>query len=160
MPDFTYVGKYHYSLTFSTFERQPIFSEASAVELVRSQFLRACAEKFFELTAYCFMPDHLHLVVRGVRVDADCRRFIALAKQYSGYAYKQQRQQRLWSRYGYERVIRESLERALTIRYLLENPVKAGLVARVADYPFTGSACYTLAELMAIAGLTAAGTSG
>ncbi len=99
------------------------------------------------------MPDHLHMVVRALDDESDCRRFIVLAKQYSGFIYRRKRQQRLWSRYGYERVIRDEIERALTIRYILENPVKAALVLRVSDYPFVGSASYTLAELMEIAEL-------
>ena len=155
LPDFSYRGKYHYSLTFSTHERQSIFVAAPAVDLVRTQVLRACTEKSFELTAYCFMPDHLHLLVRGLADDSDCRRFIASAKQYSGYTYKREFKQRLWSRYGYERVIREPIERALTIRYILENPVEAGLVRRVSDHAFVGSARYTVAELIEIAGLPA-----
>jgi hypothetical protein len=34
-------------------------------------------------------------------------------------------------------------------RYILENPVRAGLVARVEDYPFAGSMVYPIAEILA-----------
>ena len=34
-------------------------------------------------------------------------------------------------------------------RYILENPVQAGLVARVEDYAFAGSTVYPLAEILA-----------
>ena len=33
-------------------------------------------------------------------------------------------------------------------RYILENPVRAGLVARIQDYPFSGSKRYTLEQIL------------
>jgi hypothetical protein len=33
-------------------------------------------------------------------------------------------------------------------RYIVENPVRAGLVARVEDYPFLGSTVYSIAEIL------------
>ena len=50
---------------------------------------------------------------------------------------------------GYERVLRDEFERATTIRYILDNPVKAGLVTRAAEFPYTGSSRYSIAELEA-----------
>ena len=94
------------------------------------------------------MPDHAHLVVDGERNDSDCLAFIKAAKQYSGYYFKQAYRQRLWQRYGHERFIRDETERALTIRYLLANPVKAGLVSDPREYFGLGSERHTVDELM------------
>ena len=33
-------------------------------------------------------------------------------------------------------------------KYVLENPIRAGLVKRVEDYPFVGSLKYSLADLL------------
>jgi hypothetical protein len=55
----------------------------------------------------------------------------------------------LWQRYGYERVIRDSEQTFVVARYILENPVRAGLVAAIKEYPFVGSFVYTLPELIA-----------
>jgi len=33
------------------------------------------------------------------------------------------------------------------IRYVIENPIEAGLVEKVEDYPFTGSQVYTIEQL-------------
>lgn len=55
--------------------------------------------------------------------------------------------------YGYERVIRSDEERAFTIRYMVENPVKEGLAAHPAEYPHLGSERYTVAELLEQAAL-------
>lgn len=148
LPDFPYVGKLSYALEFTTEQREPLLKEKAAIDLVAAQFLRAAQERSFVLVTYCLMPDHAHVVVDGERDDSDCLAFIKLAKQYSAYYFKQSFGRRLWQRYGYERFIRDEMERALTIRYLLANPVRAGLVSDPRQYHGLGSQRYTVDELM------------
>ena len=148
LPDFPYVGRLSYALEFTTESRALLLTENAAIDLIVQQFLRAAIETGFAIVTYCLMPDHAHLVVDGERDDSDCLRFITLAKQYSAYYYKRSFGQRLWQRYGYERFIRDDMERALTIRYLLANPVKAGLVDDPREFHGLGSQRYTVAELM------------
>ena len=148
LASFSYVGTHRYSLTFCTDRREPVFILEARVELVREQILRASREERFAVIAYCFMPDHVHLLVHGQTEDADLRRFVSLAKQRSGYCYAQKLGARLWQRYGYERVLRESEPTSGVARYILENPVRARLVERVEDYPFLGSFEYTRHELI------------
>ena len=146
-----YTGKYRYFLTFSTDLRRPVFVDEAPVTLVRTQILRAAGELRFEIDAYCFMPDHVHLIATGSDEASDAKGFIKRAKQYSGYYFKKEYGVPLWQRYGYERVIREDVELALTVRYILANPVQAGLVEHPAKYLYLGSQRYTVEELLAIA---------
>ena len=67
-PNFSYVGRHCYLLTFVTFMRMEAFRNAATVDLVWSQFLRAAREKWFEILACGFMPDHVHMVVEGAPV--------------------------------------------------------------------------------------------
>ena len=99
------------------------------------------------------MPDHLHLLAEGVCEGSDLRAFIKTAKRSSGYHFKHRYGTRLWQRYGYEHVQRDNFERATAIRYILDNPVAGGLAKDPADYPFVGSDCYTIAELIQQAAL-------
>jgi REP element-mobilizing transposase RayT len=94
------------------------------------------------------MPDHLHLLVEGEAETSDCLLFIDRAKQYSGFYFAREFKTRLWQRYGFERVLRLEEATFVVARYILENPVRAGLVTRVEEYPFVGSCVYTLRELM------------
>jgi len=149
-PDLPYVGKQHYFLTFSTDHRSTLFTTSGAVDVALSQFLRAAREQHFEMTAYCFMPDHAHVLVRGLTERSDAKAFIKAAKQYSGYYFKQKYGRRLWQRYGFERVVRDDVELAFVIRYIVGNPVRAGLVDDPTAYPFLGSERYSVIELMEI----------
>ena len=63
--------------------------------------------------------------------------------QFSGYHYKQAHGKGLWQRYGYERVLREEESTQRVVAYVLENPVRAGLVKTVHDYPFIRSSVTT-----------------
>jgi putative transposase len=148
LPDFPYVGRLSYSLEFTTENRDPLLKDDAAIDLVVQQFLRAARETSYAIVAYCLMPDHGHLVIDGERDDSDCLAFIKRAKQYSAYYFKQAFGQRLWQRYGYERFIRDEMERALRIRYLLANPVKAGLVRDPREFRGLGSGRYTVEELL------------
>jgi REP element-mobilizing transposase RayT len=84
------------------------------------------------------MPDHLHLLVAGRCEDADFQKFVQAAKQASGFAYAKRARERLWQPSYHDRVLRDA-EATLTVaRYVVANPVRAGLVASVEGYPFVG----------------------
>ena len=139
---FPYIGPHRYFLTFCCADRKDAFTDASAVDLVMTQFLRASSDDHMAIIACCFMPDHVHLVVEGSREDSDLTRFVTRAKQLSGYHYKKMHQSRLWQRYSYERVLRAEESTRCVVAYVLENPVRAGLAQTVRDYPFLGSSLY------------------
>ena len=128
--------------------RQPLFVTQPVVDLVLAQFLRSAEEERFALVAYCFMPDHVHLLVGGTCENSDGKRFISRAKQYSGFYYKQRHQQRLWQRYPFERVLRNNEATLIVARYILENPLRAGLVSDPREHPFLGSQVYTIDEIL------------
>jgi hypothetical protein len=62
---FGYLGFHRYLLTFCTHQRAPVFTSTASVELVLAQISRAANEERLAVLAYCFMPDHLHLLVKG-----------------------------------------------------------------------------------------------
>jgi putative transposase len=145
---FDYVGMHRYFFTFCTYQRTAIFVERAAVELVHAQFLRAAAAEQFAIPAYCFMPDHAHLLAVGVSDTSDGRRFMHQAKQRSGFHYKKQFGAPLWQRYGFEHVLRDNEDTLRVTRYILANPVRAGLVKSAHEYPFGGSMTMRLEEIL------------
>ena len=136
---FDYTGAYRYFLTFCTFQRRTLFLTREHVDLVLTQFRRTADDEGFAIPAYGFMPDHVHLLIEGLSNESDCRRFIARAKQLSGFHYKKAFGEPLWQRYGFERTLRAEEHSMRVARYILENPVRAGLVSRVQVYAFLGS---------------------
>ncbi len=86
--------------------------------------------------------------MHGQSETADGKRFIAAAKQYSGYYYTKQFPWMLWQRYGHERMLRKDEDTVTVARYILENPVRARLARTVEEYPFVGSLVYELRDLV------------
>jgi REP element-mobilizing transposase RayT len=114
---------------------------------VLDQILRAARDERAVISAHCFMPDHVHLLIEAQSPASDGRRFIKRAKQFAGYAFSQAYRNRLWQRYGFEHVLRDDEAAFSFTRHIVENPVRAGLVARIEDYPFVGSEVWTLKEI-------------
>jgi putative transposase len=148
LKSFDYLGEYRYFLTFCTAERHQAFVINSVVDLVLGQILRSAPENEFEIPAYCFMPDHVHLLVDGSSPASDLRRFARDAKQYSGFHYKQTHGRRLWQPSYYDHVLRDEDDTWSVARYIVENPLFAGLAERPDEYPYLGSSMVPTSELL------------
>jgi putative transposase len=145
---FDYIGPHRYFLTFCTSQRRPLLVDAVAIQLVKEQIVRAARDHRFSIPAYCFMPDHLHLLVFAETNDGDGKRFISRAKQYSGFYYARAYGGPLWQRYGYERVLRSDEVTIAVAKYIFRNPVRAGLANTVRDYPYLGSEVFSVEAVM------------
>jgi putative transposase len=113
------------------------------------QLLSAAAKLEFSVLAYCVMPDHIHALVESRSGTADFQAFVKHFKQVSGFAYRKQVGQFLWQPGYHERILRDDQTTETVIRYVLENPIRAGLATALGAYPFAGSGEYTLEELLA-----------
>jgi REP element-mobilizing transposase RayT len=136
---FDYRGCHRYFLTFCTADRHRAFRSAEVVDRAVCEIRRACCDANFALLAYCLMPDHAHLLVEGKSEQANLKQFAKLVRQRTAIAYTQMSGQRLWQSGFYERVLRDEEATPDIVRYIVGNPVRAGLTGSVADYPFSGS---------------------
>jgi putative transposase len=148
LPADRYQGPRAAFLTFCTSHRTPHFRSPEIVASVLGQLLRTATETQVEIAIYCFMPDHLHMLVEGGLNDSDAGRFVKLGKQRSGFIAKRTFYIKLWQPSYYDHVLRENEASQGVVRYILENPVRAGLSASVTEFPFTGSSKWTIHELL------------
>jgi REP element-mobilizing transposase RayT len=145
---FDYKGRYRYSLTFCTLHRRRVFVDDATVAATLEQVRHTSAEHGFEVLAYCYMPDHAHHLVEGMRESSDLRQFCKIAKQRSGSIHARSKRQRLWQEGYHDRVLRREDDIRDIARYILNNPVRAGLVVTPSEYPYLGSDRWTVAELV------------
>jgi len=136
---FEYRGCYRYFLTLCTADRHPAFVEPPTVSETLSLLRTFSAEERFAIFAYCFMPDHLHLVLAGMAEDSSLPHFISRFKQASGFRHRQKTGQPLWQSGYFDRVLRDEESTLATCRYVLGNPVRAGLADVIGEYPHAGS---------------------
>ena len=74
--------------------------------------------------------------------------FVALAKQKAAFELRTRLRGSLWQKGYYERVLRDDEDSFLVARYIIQNPVRAGLAPSPDVYPFTGSSILTKEQLI------------
>lgn len=135
---FSYRGFHRYLLTFCTAHRAPHLSCAERVATAKSRIEQTATEERFSISAICFMPDHLHILIVGLTETADAQRFVKIAKQRVTYSLREQHGVRnVWQEGYHDWVLRPHQSTQDVIRYVLSNPVRAGLVRNPEDYPFS-----------------------
>src|SRR5262249_14180210 len=87
----------------------------------------------------CYMPDHLHLLLEGAHGTSDLRRCIKDLKQRTAYHARRVHGVELWQDGYHERVLRQDEDVATYADYIIQNPVRAGLVIRPDDSPYAFS---------------------
>ncbi|MFC3716493.1 transposase [Luteimonas soli] len=126
-----------YLLTFTTANRQPHFlawpiaSDAARLMTGLSLWRKS------RLLAWVLMPDHWHGLVElgdGMAL-AEC---VGRLKGASARALRQQHPalDRIWAPGYHDHALRREEDLLPAARYLIMNPVRAGLVSRPGDYPF------------------------
>lgn len=124
-----------YLLTAVVHLRQPIFSEWHTGRLLVQQLRQAQQDGLAESLAWVVMPDHFHwLLVLG---DSDLAGLMLRVKSRTARAVNSWRGEsgQLWQRGFHDRAIRREEDLPSVARYVIANPVRAGLVKRVQDYP-------------------------
>ena len=129
-------------------EGRPQFFRSNATISVFVESLAKVAKKYDFCVVHCFMPDHLHLVLLATADDANPLRGVELFKQLTGYWLKKNHPRIKWQKSFGDRILRTN-ELGPAVRYVLDNPVRRGMVNDWREYPFTGSIGIDLEELVA-----------
>ena len=136
-----YQGQRPYFITICTRDSQKHFSHKELAEYVISRMTGIFNESDIEILAYCLMPDHLHLLV-GSEKQIDIRNVIKDFKQKTGYEARKQFGLDLWQKRFYDHILRKEEGIEEVAKYILENPVRKGMVDDFRDYPYSGSTVF------------------
>ena len=105
--------------------------------------------KRYKLVASCVMPNHVHLLIENLAREIAGRHgknstypvaeTLRLLKGSTARHCNQDldRSGQFWHRESYDRYVRNEMERNRIIQYILNNPVKAGLVKEWKDWKYT-----------------------
>ena len=139
LQDFSYIGYYRYFITIRSHDFKHHFVNDEVVRKI-IEILRSTAEqKNFSVWAYCFMPDHAHLLIEARSNSADMKAFVALFKQRTAYWFKSTYGVQLWGVNYYEHVLRNDEATRAIARYIFQNPVRKGIAEDYSQYPYSGS---------------------
>jgi REP element-mobilizing transposase RayT len=129
-----------YLVTFATWRRLPWFEDFErAVTAARclTTARNLCASR---LLAWVLMPDHWHGMIE-LGVDDDISDIVRRLKGHSARDIRLEHRwpHRIWADGFHERALRCDENVVAAARYIALNPFRAGLVRRIADYPFWGA---------------------
>ena len=116
----------------------PTWLRQPQIAAVVSQSLQHFDGKGYKLLCYCLMPNHVHLVVALPDEAPPLARTLQRIKGYTALQANKllARTGAFWQAESYDHVVRNGeLERI--IAYVVENPVKAGLVEDWQQWPHT-----------------------
>jgi len=111
--------------------------------------IRSLDGERYQLLTYCIMPNHAHLLIKSLIKEhlehygktakypvTDTMRLLkGSTARYCNQALR--RNGEFWQHESYDHYVRDEEELDRTIRYILNNPVKAGLVDDWKKWPFT-----------------------
>ncbi|MGY0635192.1 REP-associated tyrosine transposase [Luteimonas sp. A478] len=124
-------------LTFTTHGREPLFEDFQAARVVSACLHDSIAISDGSVLAWVVMPDHVHCLLQ---LDGDQPLHVAVGGLKSGSARRVNRALGrtgpLWTRAYHDHAIRSGEDLRSVARYIVANPLRAGLVQRIGDYPF------------------------
>jgi len=109
----------------------------------RELLLHTMARHHLLCPVYCLMPDHLHLLWTGVAEAADQRKAARFFRTHVNALLGRTLPGARFQKQAYDHVLRQHERGADAVRemawYILQNPVRAGLVTRAEDWPHLGA---------------------
>jgi putative transposase len=98
------------------------------------------AHRGVRLYAYCLMPDHLHVLLQLASTDRSLGQIIASMKVFTTRAaHGRGHGVPLWQARFYDHILRRSEDGIGIATYILDNPVRKGLVDDRDAYPCSGT---------------------
>lgn len=126
-----------YLVSTVTRKRKPYFGNFAAGCAAARCFDEARTLGYACMLAWVLMPDHVHWLIQLGDAD-DLDAVVNRLKSASARAVNQvlRRSGALWSPAFHDHAMRVEEDVRRSARYIVANPVRAGLVERVGDYPF------------------------
>jgi putative transposase len=117
------------------------------IDLLRDVVAKVKKTHPFTMHAWVVLPDHMHCVIELPDGDADFATRWMLMKmifsrslpktEYRSHVRVKNRERGIWQRRYWEHLIRDEADFAAHMDYVHINPVKHGVVTRVADWPYS-----------------------
>lgn len=129
-----------YLITAVVHERQPLFRDFRLGRLLVAEFRQAHALNLIDSLAWVVMPDLFHWLFE--LKNATLPQVVGRTKSLSTRSINRARgsKARFWHLGYHDRAIRTDEDLRKVARYIIANPLRAGLVEHIGDYPLWDAA--------------------
>ncbi|MGJ7516965.1 REP-associated tyrosine transposase [Pseudomonas baetica] len=124
-----------YLITAVVHQRQPLFSDWKIGRLLVAELRRAHDQGWVNSIAWVIMPDHLHWLVQ--LEQRTLAQLMQATKSRSTLSVNRtlNREGAFWQTGFHDRAIRDDEDLLPFARYIVANPLRAGLVDKIGNYP-------------------------
>lgn len=140
-----------YFFTVNTYRRQPVLTDEDVRDALREGIDKARELMPFQILAWVLLPDHLHCIWTLPEGDADFAKRWGMIKRHVSQrcgerlnreewlseSRRKRNETSLWQRRYWEHQIRDEADFARHVDYIHWNPLKHGLVEKVAEWPYS-----------------------
>ena len=130
------------SMTICSADRIPRFTDARFADAIVAHLALQASASRVTLHAYCLMPDHLHLLVSpngGISLVGFVQAFKSRSTRL---AWEHGHDGAIWQPRFYDHFLRQEEDIRRVVEYILNNPVRQGIVADWHDYRWCGAPAY------------------
>jgi putative transposase len=129
-----------YLLTTVTEGRRPLFADWRIGRLLVAEMRGEHEAGYVDSLAWVLMPDHLHWLI--VLRQGDLETLMRRVKSRSAIALNRalQTEGRVWQKGYHDHAARAEEDLRAMARYVVANPLRAGLVDKLGDYPLWDAA--------------------
>ena len=124
-----------YMVTTVVHQRMPLFQDWRVGRLLVAELKRVHDEGQVESLAFVVMPDHMHWLVQLRNQDLAPVMQTIKSRSTLSINRAMDRSGAFWQSGYHDRAIRDGEDLRPFADYLLANPLRAGLVEDIADYP-------------------------
>ena len=133
-----YRGKHAYFLTICSAERRRHFTDSGLTEALIESMHEQFTKHDFSVLTHCFMPDHCHVLAMAHGSSCELGKAVRGFKGVSVPIARRSGIHELWQRDYYEHILRKSDDLISVACYILQNPMRAGLIDDWRQWPYLG----------------------
>lgn len=125
-----------YLVTTATHQRAPLFANFEIARLVIAELRRCDERRRCQMLAFVLMPDHLHWLLQLTQGELSA--LVGIFKASASKAVNLRLGNpghQVWQAGFHDHALRRADDLTACARYVVANPVRAGLVERAGDYP-------------------------
>lgn len=125
-----------YAVTTVVYERKPLFHDLYLGRIVVNAMRYQDSQGYATTIAYVVMPDHLHWLFQ-LSGNHSLDKLVKSVKQFSATQINRRlgrTGQPVWQEGYYDHALRTEEDIKPAARYIVANPLRAGLVEKIGDY--------------------------
>jgi len=134
-----HAGNHVYFVTICTADKMPFLKDSRVAEIIVDELEIRRGKEEIILFCYCIMPDHVHIMIslsqghNKTLID-----WVSFFKRFTARRVKASHGiAPLWQKNFYDHVVRSDEALINVVEYIVNNPVRKGMVRDWKEYPYS-----------------------